>query len=148
MPKLPHVARPCRDCPFRKDSTKGWLGKERMEQILASDSFTCHKKQHLQCAGHMLIKGEGNTFVQLAGRFGMELDLSGRELVFDSQQACVEHHTFTLNLDVGLGAVSRALGRFSDAADRVTDSLGSSKREELPKSAAEAIVVMQGSSDS
>ncbi|WP_439835094.1 DUF6283 family protein [Aeromonas caviae] len=100
MPKLPNVTRPCRDCPFRKDSMKGWLGKERMEQILASDSFTCHKKRHLQCAGHMLLKGEENTFVQLAGRFGMELDLSGRELVFDSRQACVAHHTVMPNLNV------------------------------------------------
>ncbi|GJA39636.1 DUF6283 family protein [Aeromonas caviae] len=148
MPKLPNVTRPCRDCPFRKDSMKGWLGKERMERILASGSFTCHKKRHLQCAGHMLLKGEESTFVQLAGRLGMELDLSGRELVFDSRRACVEHHTVTLNLDVGLRDASRALGRFSDAADRVADALGSDNQEELSRPAAEALVVMQSRSDS
>ncbi|GJA44446.1 hypothetical protein KAM346_07350 [Aeromonas caviae] len=119
-----------------------------MERILASGSFTCHKKRHLQCAGHMLLKGEESTFVQLAGRLGMELDLSGRELVFDSRRACVEHHTVTLNLDVGLRDASRALGRFSDAADRVADALGSDNQEELSRPAAEALVVMQSRSDS
>lgn len=93
MPKLPHIARPCRDCPFRQDSLKGWLGAERMAEILEIDSFVCHKKTDKQCAGHMLISGESNAFVRLAGRLGIELELSGRELVFDSQQACIEHHS-------------------------------------------------------
>ncbi len=147
MSKLPHVTRPCRDCPFRKDSMEGWLGKERMEQILASGSFTCHKKRHLQCAGHMLLKGGESDFVQLAERLGMKLDLSGRDLVFDTKRACVEHHTVTLTLDVGLQSASRALGRFSDAADRVADSLGSSERQALSRPATEAIVVMGSLSD-
>lgn len=92
MHSLPNVKAPCRDCPFRKDSLKGWLGEDRMREILASGSFVCHKKQHLQCAGHMLIKGERNNFVQMANRLGLELDLSGRELIFATEKACVEHH--------------------------------------------------------
>lgn len=91
--KLPHVARPCRDCPSRKDSLKGWLGESRMADILKMDSFFCHKKTDKQCAGHMIIKGDSNIFIQLAGRMGLELELTGHELVFSSQQSCIKHHT-------------------------------------------------------
>jgi len=75
--KLPNVKKPCKDCPFRKDSLKGWLGKERMQDILMSDSFVCHKKIELQCAGHMLIKNDENIFVQLANRLHLETGLTG-----------------------------------------------------------------------
>lgn len=90
--RLPHIKTPCRDCPFRKDTLKGWLGESRMKEILAADSFVCHKKTTMQCAGHMLINGLDNGFVRLAERMGIELDLKGRELVFDTQSECVEHH--------------------------------------------------------
>ena len=90
---LPNVKKPCAQCPFRKDTLKGWLGARRMTEILAADTFVCHKKTDLQCAGHMLIKGDENSFVRLAGRLGIELTLSGRELVFDSKQECIQHHS-------------------------------------------------------
>lgn len=93
MSKLPHIKKPCRDCPFRKDTLQGWLGKDRMTEILAADSFVCHKKTDMQCAGHMLIKGQGNAFVRLADRLRIPLDLSGRDQVFESKAACIEHHT-------------------------------------------------------
>ena len=89
---LPHCKKPCRDCPFRKDSLNGWLGAERMAEILAQRSFVCHKKKHLQCAGHMLINDDNNDFVRLARILNIELPLSGRELVFDTASDCVEHH--------------------------------------------------------
>ncbi len=73
---------------------QGWLGEDRMTEILKARSFVCHKKQHLQCAGHMLIKGNENDFVDLANRLRMDLELTGRELVFDSDQECIEHHKF------------------------------------------------------
>lgn len=95
MNKLPHVKKPCKDCPFKKSSLKAWLGEERMKEILISDSFVCHKKTDLQCAGHMLINGSDNGFVRLAGRLGITLDLSGREEVFESLSECVSHHTIT-----------------------------------------------------
>lgn len=93
--KLPYVKTPCADCPFRKDTMKGWLGKERMQGILKDDGFTCHKTSGAmikQCAGHMLIKGDDNAFVALAKRLGITLKLSGREKVFDTQQDCINHH--------------------------------------------------------
>lgn len=92
MAKLPHIKKPCRDCPFRKDTLKGWLGEERMTEILAADSFVCHKKTDMQCAGHMLINGPENGFVRLAGRLGIELDLTGKNQVFDSKSECIAHH--------------------------------------------------------
>lgn len=92
MTKLPHIKKPCRDCPFRKDTLKGWLGEKRMTEILAADSFVCHKKTDMQCAGHMLINGEANAFVLLANRLRIPLDLTGGEQVFESQADCIEHH--------------------------------------------------------
>lgn len=94
MASLPNVKKPCGDCPFRKDTLNGWLGAERMTEILDQQSFVCHKKNHLQCAGHMLMKGESNSFVRLAGRLNIKLDLSGKDLVFDSNEECIDHHSF------------------------------------------------------
>lgn len=92
MKSLPNVKKPCQNCPFRKDALQGWLGEERMKEILSQRTFVCHKKTHLQCAGHMLIKGRENDFVDLASRLGIELELSGRELVFDTEKECIERH--------------------------------------------------------
>lgn len=63
-----------------------------MAEILESESFVCHKKTDLQCAGHMLINDDRNGFVRLARRLGIELDLSGKDLVFQSAQGCIDHH--------------------------------------------------------
>ena len=92
MPSLPNCKKPCKQCPFRLDSLQGWLGGERMAEILEQDSFVCHKKKHLQCAGHMLINGEENGFVKLAKRMKIDIELSGNELIFNSKQECIEHH--------------------------------------------------------
>lgn len=82
---------PCKDCPFRKDSLDGWLGRKRMEEIMEAGSFVCHKDNSRQCAGHMLLSPH-NLFVRYARIMRMELDLKGRELVFDSPQKCIDHH--------------------------------------------------------
>lgn len=94
--KLPNVPAPCDQCPFRKDTLKGWL-VDKIEVILSSDSFTCHKTSHpkrLQCAGHMLLKGDDNVFVRTAKAKGIDLPLKGRELIFDSEQDCINHHKY------------------------------------------------------
>lgn len=92
--KLPNCKSPCKDCPFRKDVAEGWLGQERMREILATKSFVCHKNTTLQCAGHMLMKGEENDFVKLAGRLNIPLELRGKELVFETDEECISHHTW------------------------------------------------------
>jgi hypothetical protein len=63
-----------------------------MPEILAGDSFVCHKNTKLQCAGHMLIKGGANAFVRLARRLRIDLPLKGRHLVFETEQECIAHH--------------------------------------------------------
>ena len=92
MKRLPNMAAPCANCPFRKDSLKGWLGRDRMTEILNSSTFVCHKDNTLQCAGHMLIKEDGNEFVRLAEQMDITLKLSGRDKVFETEQECVDHH--------------------------------------------------------
>ena len=89
---LPCMKRPCSNCPFKKDTMKGWLGKDRMTDILKSPGFTCHKKSDKQCAGHMLIKGQDNEFVALASRMGLDTQLKGRESVFETIPECIDHH--------------------------------------------------------
>jgi hypothetical protein len=94
--KLPNKIKPCSNCPFRKDTLKGWLGAERMKEILEASSFVCHKTldqvKTLQCAGHMIIKDEENDFVRLANRFNQPTHLTGQELVFDTKEQCINHH--------------------------------------------------------
>ena len=92
MSSLPNVKKPCKDCPFRKDSLKGWLGRDRITEIINQGSFVCHKKQHLQCAGHMIINGENNKFVNLANVMNINTNLSGKNLVFSSKTECINHH--------------------------------------------------------
>ncbi len=90
--RLPNMKHPCKDCPFRKDTMLGWLGEKRMTQILDAKSFVCHKHTDLQCAGHMLIKGEENDFVKLASRLNLPTGLTGQQLIFDTQADCIAHH--------------------------------------------------------
>jgi Family of unknown function (DUF6283) len=95
MNSVPCTKIPCAQCPFRKDTQKGWLGGERMADILEQDSFTCHKTSdpnRLQCAGHMIIKGNENAFVNLANQLRIDLGLRGQELIFETKQECINHH--------------------------------------------------------
>ena len=89
---LPHKVKPCGNCPFTKNCMKGWLGEKRMTEIIKSDSFVCHKNTKLQCAGHMLLLGNDNVFVRTANNLAIELNLQGRELVFDDAHECITHH--------------------------------------------------------
>jgi len=74
---------------------KGWLGEKRIREILSADTFVCHKttggkiEDRLQCAGHMLLKGEENVFVRTANSMGIDLELSGRDEVFDTEEDCI-----------------------------------------------------------
>lgn len=69
-----------------------------MTEILDSESFTCHKttdsiQGRKQCAGFMLIKDGGSSFEKLAVMMKQDLPLTGRELVFDTEENCIKHHT-------------------------------------------------------
>lgn len=98
MKRLPYRASPCKDCPFRKDCLPEWLGAARIKEILAAQSFICHKttkrsQERLQCAGHMLLKGDANIFVRVAGNMKINIKITGRDLVFDNEQSCIKHHS-------------------------------------------------------
>lgn len=91
---LPCTKKPCLDCPFRKDTERGWL-KLRIDKILESESFTCHKTEdpnRLQCAGHLILKKEENVFYRTAKRMGISIELKGHELIFDTKESCAKHH--------------------------------------------------------
>lgn len=90
---LPYVKKPCKECPFKKDTLKHWLGKYRISEILKQTSFVCHKKTNLQCSGHMQLLGSKNNFVELADRLNIKLNLIGSNLIFDSESDCIDHHT-------------------------------------------------------
>ena len=91
--RLPHRTKPCPQCPFKKTTTKGWLGKKRITELTEVDSFGCHKNTDLQCAGQMLLLEDRNSFVNLAHRMNINLNLQGRKDVFDAVQDCIDHHT-------------------------------------------------------
>ncbi len=95
--KLPHTRKPCIQCPFRKDTLEGWLGARRMTGILQDDSFICHKTDDRQCAGHMLLKGDKSQYVQVMRRLYGTPDPAGKELIFDTEQECIEHHGLDIN---------------------------------------------------
>lgn len=91
---LPYCKSPCKDCPFRKDSTSGWLGKDRIIDILNETSFVCHKNNALQCAGHMTIKGQDNEFNRKAKEmFGEKPPIKNQEKIFSSENELIEHHS-------------------------------------------------------
>ena len=99
MSKLPLMQSPCNNCPFRKDSLKGWLGSERMTEILESDSFVCHKttkgtlQERKQCAGFMIIQKDRSTAVRIAKVLKIDLELRNQNLVFESKEDCINHHS-------------------------------------------------------
>ena len=91
--KVPYRKKPCSECPIRKDTLKGWLGNDKIAAILKADCFVCHKNTSLQCAGHMLLKKQENAFVQIAERLSINLKLEGEELIFDTEDDCIAHHS-------------------------------------------------------
>lgn len=94
MEFIPYKRKACSNCPFRKDCPPGWLGAERMEEILESDSFVCHKtteegKTRLQCAGFMIIQKDDSAFVRIAKATRTNLELTGKELIFGTREECI-----------------------------------------------------------
>lgn len=92
-----HQRRPCGNCPFRTDCPRGWLGRDRMTEIIESESFTCHKTgwdgvRTKQCAGHMLLTGMDNAYARMARVLQLDLELTGRELVFKTEEEAMSHH--------------------------------------------------------
>jgi len=100
---LPIMKKPCKNCPFRKDSLQGWLGKDRATEIAKTDTFVCHKSvdyeneknksNRLQCAGFMLMRKEESSAVRFAKMLHLDLQLSGDDLVFENESEFINHHS-------------------------------------------------------
>lgn len=111
------MTKPCKNCPFRTDCRKGWLGKNRAKEISFAileqqGTFPCHKtvdydsedgegithqdSQH--CAGAMIMLEKmqrPNQMMRIAERLGM---YDYRKLVMDSpvfgnSTKFIQHHT-------------------------------------------------------
>lgn len=113
----PICKRPCANCPFRKDTQKGWLGKERAEEIrdslLGGMGFPCHKttiaadddsgesvatSDSKMCAGaaSLLEKiDRPNATMQLAERLNFQTmeEVKGKDLAVDDFEEFVNNHT-------------------------------------------------------
>ena len=89
---IPCQIKPCKNCPFRKDCLKGWLGEDRAEEICKAESFSCHKDNSLQCAGHLLLMRENNLFYRFILFFGIEPGFKGADIVFDTHEEMIKHH--------------------------------------------------------
>lgn len=103
---------PCKSCPFKKDTLKGWLGESRAEDLVKSiiheeKTFSCHKttgvlgnepKDTQMCAGALLLilkELPGHRMLRIAEHFNM-LDTSevrGKDLVFDTAEDFIKHHS-------------------------------------------------------
>lgn len=80
--RLRHPARPCGDCPWRRDSTPGQFPPERYDALLSTCRgpgggnaefgaalFACHKTpdgRETACAGFLAVEGWSNLSVRMA----------------------------------------------------------------------------------
>lgn len=107
---------PCPHCPFRKDSLKGWLGRDRATGIVASlfmhqHTFSCHETIHddyegegieekdaQHCAGALILmerQETSNQLMRVAERCGKydRTKLSMDAPVFEDGNQFIDHHT-------------------------------------------------------
>ena len=110
----PFIRKPCKHCPFKKDCLKGWLGRDRAEEIAHSigflgQAFTCHNTNEStdegikvtvgskHCAGAAILldrEDKHNQSMQIAQRLGLvTMDwFMGRDEVFDTLKDFINHH--------------------------------------------------------
>ena len=107
------LKKPCQHCPFKTTSLKGWLGRERAEEIIHSitdlqQTFPCHETTGVagnrpkvgpqQCAGSMILlekNEQPNQMMRIGERLGF-YDASALDMdapVFDEYDDFVDHHT-------------------------------------------------------
>lgn len=92
------VIKPCPDCPFKKDTLKGWLGFNRADEIANCDSFICHKTgetgkgKRKQCAGFMILKQQESTFYRMLNHASRQYLLEEKDSIFPSKEDFINHH--------------------------------------------------------
>jgi len=100
-----YMHKPCKDCPFRKNTTICNLGEKRAKQIVGDlpiDGFVCHqttgvlgnKEDRKQCAGSMILSIKQHTpnpFVDLYRRiFQTEPKLLDMEDIVSNEQEFIK----------------------------------------------------------
>ena len=104
---------PCKDCPFRVDCNKGWLGEARIKDIVQTTvfgdlPFLCHKTSDLSesrqrfCAGKLILESRVNPLGNLHTRLGMGLklipaynELKNQGAIFKKAEDAIMHHSLT-----------------------------------------------------
>ena len=92
------VKKPCADCPFKKDTIKGWLGSDRADDIANSSSFTCHKTattrpgSRRRGLGALLLKQEESAFYRLLNHAARQHLLEEEDKIFPSKEVFINHH--------------------------------------------------------
>lgn len=89
------ITKPCSDCPWRRDSIKGWLGGMTPEEWLDAihgmgDTFIdCHTINGPQCAGAAIYRAN----ISKLPRNPMILQLpKDKESVFSTPMEFLKHH--------------------------------------------------------
>lgn len=99
MKKIPMVKKPCSNCPFKKDTLKGWLGADRAEEIANAHGFTCHKTGETgsgprkQCAGFMILKQEESAFYRILNHAARQFLIEQNNVIFDNKEDFIKHHS-------------------------------------------------------
>lgn len=100
----PIMTQPCKSCPFKLDTLKGWLGQDRTlsisKSLLNGESFPCHKTfagKFKHCAGAALIlelMNQPNQLMQVAQRLNhYPKPLRGKDLVFQTFDSFIKYHS-------------------------------------------------------
>lgn len=114
-----NLKKSCPNCPFRKDSPLGWLGKHRAKEISETivsgkGTFSCHKttgvelgkvcvpqEKQSQCFGALQMlrnmnRLETGFIFQMAERLlGAKFEhiKHDNSIIFDNSEQFIEHHT-------------------------------------------------------
>lgn len=103
-----NLTKPCAECPFRKDSIKGWLGGETaqstFDMVRHEADFACHMTRHKKveemsrCRGFLLFSKK----ISKIPKFNKELAKALEEIPFKeaiketnilSLPEFIKHHT-------------------------------------------------------
>ena len=114
-----NLTKPCKDCPFLKSVTKGWLGRKRTEGITntivsGKGTFSCHKttgatkgaisvsqENQSHCYGALVMLRNMDfiekSFILIAAQELLGADFSKVEKsdkVFSNDKEFIEHHEY------------------------------------------------------